>query len=270
MSLAPDAGDRSASVARALGGARAAWPTVEVPDDVFTAYLLARAEGADLDAMHAADLYLACACAGGDAGAIAAFDRAFLAPVSAIVTRTGAPPHVGEEVAQILRERLLVREGPRPPRIVEYGGRGSLAGWIRVVAVRAASTLRRGEREHASVAPAEARPPESPEDATIRARYGDAFERAFRDAFRALPPEDRVILRLHFAEGLNLNRLALALGFSRATAGRRIQSARARLRDETMRLLEGSLKAPRSEIESVLAALRSRLEVSLSALVTAA
>jgi RNA polymerase sigma-70 factor (ECF subfamily) len=79
-----------------------------------------------------------------------------------------------------------------------------------------------------------------------------------------------VILRLHFAEGLNLDRLAVALGHSRATAGRRVQSARARLRDGTMRLLEGSLEASRQEIESVLAALRSRLEVSLSALVTAA
>jgi RNA polymerase sigma-70 factor (ECF subfamily) len=270
MSIASDAGKLSASVARALAEARAAWPAVEVPDDVFAAYLLARSDGSDVDAMHAADLYLACACSRGDARALAAFDSAFLAPVTAIVTRAGAPPHVGGDVAQTLREQLLVRDGPRPPRIAEYAGRGSLAGWIRVVAVRAANGLRRIERGHASVEPPEARPPESPEDATIRARYGDAFERAFRDAFRALPPEDRLILRLHFAEGLNLDRLAVALGFSRATAGRRIQSARARLREETMRLLESSLKAPRPEIESVLAALRSRLEVSLSALVTAA
>jgi RNA polymerase sigma-70 factor len=139
-----------------------------------------------------------------------------------------------------------------------------------VVAVRTASSLRRRERDHESLDPPEPRPPESPEDAAIRARYGDAFERSFRAAFRALPPEDRVILRLHFAEGLNLDGLAVALGFSRATAGRRIQTARARLRDETMRLLEDCLQAPRPEIEGVLALLRSRLEVSLSALVTAA
>jgi len=270
MSAATRDGGLSPSLLRTIADARAAWPTVDVPDDVFASYLLARCEGSSLDSMHAGDLYLACACSRGDGGAIAAFDRVFLAPVSGIVTRTGAPSHVGGDVAQLLRERLLVGDGSRPPRITEYAGRGSLAGWIRVVAVRAASTLRRSERARDGLEPPSAAPVESPEDATMRARYGDAFQGAFREAFRGLPPEDRVILRLHFAEGLNLDRLAVALGFSRATAGRRIQSARARLRDETMSVLEGKLDAPRAEIESILAALRSRLEVSLSALVTAA
>jgi RNA polymerase sigma-70 factor (ECF subfamily) len=250
MSVTSDSGDLSASVSRAIAEARRGWPTIDVPDDVFASYLLARSAGADVGALHAADLYLACACSRGDALAIATFDRIFLAPVDGIVARTGAPAHVGADVTQLLR--------------------GSLAGWVRVVALRAASTLQRDERVHARVEPVAAGPPESPEDAAIRARYGDAFEQAFRDAFRSLPPEDRVILRLHFAEGLNLDRLAVALGFSRATAGRRIQAARARLHDETIRSLEASLDASPEEIESVLAALRSRLEVSLSALVTAA
>jgi RNA polymerase sigma-70 factor, ECF subfamily len=270
MSVTSDSGGLSASVTRSIAEARAEWPTIDVPDDVFASYLLARSPGAEVGALRAADLYLACACARGDEHALATFDRVFLAPVDGIVTRTGAPSHVGADVAQLRRERLLVRQGQGPPRIAEYAGRGSLAGWVRVVALRAASTLQRDERVHARVEPVAAGPPESPEDAAIRGRYGNAFEQAFREAFRSLPPEDRVILRLHFAEGLNLDRLAVALGFSRATAGRRIQAARARLHDETIRLLETSLDASPEEIESVLAALRSRLEVSLSALVTAA
>jgi hypothetical protein len=77
-------------------------------------------------------------------------------------------------------------------------------------------------------------------------------------------------LRLHFAEGLNLDGLAVALGFSRATAGRRIVTARTRLRDETLKLLSERLEASPDEVDSVLAALRSRLEITFGALVSAA
>jgi RNA polymerase sigma-70 factor (ECF subfamily) len=201
MSVPSDAGGLSASVTRAIAEARAAWPTIDVPDDVFATYLLARSPDADVGALRAPDLYLACACSRGDTQGPATFDRVFLAPVDGIVTRTGAPPHVGADVAQLLRERLLVRQGQGPPRIAEYAGRGSLVGWVRVVALRSASTLQRDERVQARIEPVPASPPESPEDAAIRARYGEAFERAFREAFRALPPEERVILRLHFAKG---------------------------------------------------------------------
>jgi hypothetical protein len=37
-----------------------------------------------------------------------------------------------------LRERLLVRRGDRPARIADYPGRGALARWLRVTAVRVA------------------------------------------------------------------------------------------------------------------------------------
>jgi RNA polymerase sigma-70 factor (ECF subfamily) len=263
-------GQLSPALRNAVGQARAAWPEVEVPDDAFASYLLARASGADLSMLHVRDLYLACGCSRGNAQALAIFDRDFAAPLASIVARGGSPEHVGAEVAQRLRERLLVRDGARPPRITEYAGKGSLAGWLRVAAVREASKVQRHERVHASLRPDEPPPAATPEEAAIRARYGEAFNAAFRDAFRMLPAAERVVLRLHFAEGLNLDGLAVALGFSRATAGRRLVDARARLRDETMRLLGDRLAAPPDEIASVLAALRSRLEITFGDLVSAA
>jgi hypothetical protein len=63
--------------------------------------------------------------------------------------------------------------------------------------------------------------------------------------------------------------VAAALDFSRATAGRRLLAARARVRDETLRILTDRLGASRSEVESVIRVLGSHLEVSLGALVTA-
>jgi len=263
-------GQIAAHLDRAVRDGRSAWPALEVPDDAFAAYLLARAGGADVSGLHLGDLYLACACARKDTAAIATFDREFIAPLAAIVTRGGAPAHVAAEVTQILRERLLVGDAQRPPRVVDYSGRGSLAGWLRIAAVREASKVHRHERVQAGLRPDEPPPPATPEESAIRARYGDAFNTAFRDAFRALPAEDRLILRLHFAEGLNLDGLAVALGFSRATAGRRIVAARTHLREETLRLLGERLEASPEEVDSVLKALRSRLEITFGALVSAA
>ena len=257
------------SLVDAIARARAAWPEVSVPDDVFASYLLARA-GEELGGIHVADLDLSCGCARGDASAISAFDRVFMAPIGGVVERSGAPAHVGAEVAQTLRDRLLVADGSRSPRIAEYAGRGSLAGWLRVAAVREAGKVRRHERVHADLTPDRAPPPPTPEQEALVAQYGALFEAAFRDAFCALAAEDRVILRLHFAEGLNLDHLAVALAFSRATAGRRLLAARGRLREGTMRLMAESIHGSPEEVESVLAAMQSRLDLSMGALVTAA
>jgi RNA polymerase sigma-70 factor (ECF subfamily) len=252
--------------------ARKAWPGVVVEDATFARYLAGRGAGESDEAtrLHVTDLYLACACAEGDANAVATFDRAFLAPLAGIVARAGFADHVGAEVSQTLRERLLVGHEGRPPRITEYGGRAPLAAWLRVAAIREAGKVRRHENVHASLRPDPQRPPTTPEEETIRARYGKAFEEAFADAFRTLPAEDRLTLRLHFAEGLNLDGLATTFGFSRATAGRRLILARTRLKDETMRLFGEKLDASGTEVESVLRVLRSGLEVSFEALVTSA
>jgi RNA polymerase sigma-70 factor (ECF subfamily) len=259
----------SPAVERALAEARAAWPDVDVPPEIFASYLAARADGADASKVHAADLYLACACARGDARAIAAFDRVYLAPVEGIVRSVGAE-HLAADLAQTVRARLLGDEQGRR-RIEDYRGTGTLAGWIRIMSVRLASNARRHERARtrAERTPGALAPP-TIEDEVLRARYGDAFNAAFRDAFRALDAEDRLVLRLHFVEAMTFDQIAAALEFSRATVGRRLLGARTRLREETLRALEGSLAATRAEIESVLAALASHLDVSFSALVSAA
>ena len=121
---------------------------------------------------------------------------------------------------------LLVGDAGNAPRISEYSGRGSLAGWLRIAALREASKVARHERTEARLRPDDPPPALTPEEQTIRARYGDAFNEAFRAAFAALPAEERLLLRLHFVDGLNLDRLAVALYCSRATAGRRLLAAR--------------------------------------------
>jgi len=257
-------------VATSVRAGREAWPGIVVADAVFARYVAERGIGDAEGGLHLADLYLACACAQGDPMAVAELDRAFLAPLAGVVAHAGFPPDVGAEVAQVLRERLLVGDAERPPRIREYGGRASLRWWLRVAAIREAGKVRQRETRHARLLAEAQPPPMTPEEAAIRNRYETVFQAAFAQAFRALPPEDRLTLRLHFADGLNLDGLAVALGVSRATAGRRLLLARTRLKDETMRLVGEQLDASTTEVESVLKALRSGLELSFGALVTSA
>jgi RNA polymerase sigma-70 factor (ECF subfamily) len=273
MGERPDA-SVSPRLATALREARDSWPGVALEDGTFARYLAGRdaatSEADETKSLLLRDLYLACACAAGDPQAVAAFDRIFLAPLADIVARAGFPAPIGADVVQILRERLLVGHEGRPPRITEYGGRAPLSAWLRVAAIREAGKVRRHENVHAGLRPDPPRPPPTPEEEAIRARYGKAFEDAFSDAFRGLPAEDRLTLRLHFSEGLNLDGLATTFGFSRATAGRRLLLARARLKDETLRLFGERFDASGTEVESVLRVLRSGLEVSFEALVTSA
>jgi RNA polymerase sigma-70 factor len=272
MSVAHPRGEPSVALKDAFDLARAAWPHVHLPEEAFAAYVLARAAGGQLAGLSVSELYLACGCVRGDRDALSSFDRDYLGKIPAQLARAGTTPEFCAEVTQLVRDRLLSPKADSPPRIAEYGGRGSLAGWVRVVALRVAADLRhedRSFRHRANLSAMVPQPsPQSPEEATFRARYGELFRKAFRDGLQTLSPEERIILRLHFAEGLNLDGLATALGCSRATAGRRVQTARESLREATLRRIENELDASRDDVESVLTALRSQLEISLGALLT--
>jgi RNA polymerase sigma-70 factor, ECF subfamily len=259
---------------RMLADSRAAWPAITVTDEAYVRYVAERApggEGPGLEDLHAPDVYLACACAAADAQAIAALDRGYLPNVISVLTRSGFERAVAEEAVQRLRERLFVAAEGKRAKIADYSGRGPLAGWLRVAATRAAKDFRRDEATRAAVAH-DAGPPASipsvdPELATIQRRYGDSFNRAFREAFASLTAEERSVLRLYFVDGLNIDRIGAALGLSRATVGRRMLTARERLLAETLRLLGESLHATPTEVESLLAVVRSKLEISLGALI---
>src|SRR5687767_12683435 len=92
--------------------ARAAWPTVELPDHELIAYVAERlppdATGATLRALRTADLYLACGCAGGSPAALAAFDAAYFADVDVALRRAGDALGLADEVRQMVREKLFV------------------------------------------------------------------------------------------------------------------------------------------------------------------
>jgi RNA polymerase sigma-70 factor (ECF subfamily) len=256
---------------RALSAGRAAWPGVSVDADDYTRYLAARVdEGEDplaaIEALHTTDLYLACACSSGSEEAVGVFARRLLADLGGALAPAGATA-LAEDVRQILLERLFVRGEGSLPKIATYSGRGPLGAWVRVSAVRIAVSLRRGE--HAAEAPDHAGAPEplaegvDPELDALKLHYAAAFNAALREAFSHLVPRDRTLLKLHYVDGVSVERIAGSYNVHRVSASRWLSAARARVLEETTRLLRERQRLTESELESVTRLVRSRLEVSL-------
>jgi RNA polymerase sigma-70 factor (ECF subfamily) len=244
---------------------RAAWPGIEIDAEVFASQI-----SEPDDSLHAGDLYLACACGLGDAAAIAAFDEKYISQVPSFLARTRATSAQIDEVRQQLRTRLLLSADGKRPKICEYSGRGALGSWLRVVALRVASNLRRGDKQHVELdddsGPPQAMPQLDPEMALIRNKYGAAFQSAFNDAFVALTPEQRNLFRLHYLDGLNIDRIGVVFSVSRATVGRMMISAREKLMEATLERMQSQLQISPSELTSLLGVVKSQLEVSLRTL----
>jgi RNA polymerase sigma-70 factor (ECF subfamily) len=263
----------AASIDAAVGAARQAWPGIAGDEPAFRARLEARAAGAAdpgaaITSMCATDLWLALGCATGDASALEAFDGRYLSQMPAALARHRARDRA-DEVCQLVRERLLVAREDAPPRIAEYSGRGALGAWVRIAALRVASNLVRGDRDHDALDETElaGELADAPELAVLESRYGAAFRAAFRGAFAALDAEERTLLKLHFIDGISVRKLTPILGVSPATAGRRLLAAQARLGERVLAELAARVETPPVELASVVRALLSRLDVSLSVLI---
>ena len=219
--------------------------------------------------MATSDLYLACACADGDATAIAAFEAHVLDVVAPSLRRMQVDPDVVSEVAQRIRRNLLVADG-EVPTIAQFAGRGDLRGWVRVIAVREALALARETRSHqqlsddalARIVSADA----DPETAYLKTAYRDEFGRAFEQAVSELDDRDRLLLRQQFVDGLTIDDIAGAYGVHRATAARWLEGARERLASRTRTLIRVRLGVRSAEVDSILRLIRSRVQLSIGGL----
>lgn len=257
--------------ARAAEGA-ADWPAIRVEPDRFSRYLAARVVGdpepsAALAALHVGDLYLACACGDGDATAIAVFDREVMSQLPRLLHREKPEPALLDELRQILATRLFVEV---PPRIEKFGGRGPLLTWLKVVASRALSNLRRSGGDRATAEDKAADGPDAigfidPELALIRQRFGVDFREALAAAFASLELRDRNLVRLHFVDRLGIDALVPIFQVSRATVARHLAAAREALTERTVAHLGTRLRLPEAELVSLVNQVRSKLDVSLSA-----
>lgn len=221
-----------------------------------------------LSRCRAEELVLATMAARGHAAAIAEVEQRYAKVLTTVCRRFATPREPAEDLLQSLRGRWFVGEGDRAGRLADYSGQGSLEGFLRVTAVRWFLDLgKRKDRarevlagstpvlEHAALGDLEL--------SIIKAEHREQVTRALHRAASALAPGDRLLLRQHVVDGLTIDQLAAALGLHRATAARRVASARDKLASETRRELQRSLALDEQELGELLAQTMSQLEVSL-------
>jgi RNA polymerase sigma-70 factor, ECF subfamily len=251
--------------ADACAAAANAWPDLPSPDAAFVEALHDQvADAAELPLLHVGDLFLAHHVLRGEIRAVAAV-RAMLDVLRAPLRRTGASDELIAEVLADLPADLVVRRATGEPMLAGYAGRGPLAGWLRVIAVR--TLVERRRRTGASVDDdlvAELATPElDPELAVLRRHYAGELKTAFLAALAALDPVDLLLLRQRYLDGLGIDRLAALHGIHRATAARRLAAARSDLSERVRRRLLDKLRVGGATLDSIIRLVGSELELSL-------
>jgi RNA polymerase sigma-70 factor (ECF subfamily) len=252
----------------------------------FAAELAARFDGDDEEAgrwwdhLHAADLYLACACARGVPGALAAFERTYGEEIARTARRFERPGLAADDLLQRLRTKLFTAvpaelsedATARPPKIAAYTGQGFLQNWVRVTTTRAFIDCCRWQTEAPEVPLADellAVLPEvgaDPELGLLKREHAEHFKSSFAEAVAALASDERVLLRQHFLDRLTVDQLGALYHLHRATAARRLAKARQALLDGARAALARRLGLPPAELAAALELVASRLEVSLERL----
>lgn len=278
---APSEHDRaraSAALGRAFHDAKEAFPTVALPMEAFYAHLGEKFQAAeaavDVEAWLATrstrELYLACACAAGDAAAIALCEKMFFDQVFAAIARLRKSGHDADDVAQLVRQRAFLAEPGQRPKIAEYSGQGSLGAWLRVVATRVALNHGRNldDQPHAPEDELEAlaAPATDAELALVKSRYRAAFRDALVEGLAALSARDRNLLRHHYCDGLTLIEVGAIHRVHRVTAARWIDEARAKLFAATRAALLRRCVLSDAELASIVRVMRSDLTLSLGEL----
>src|SRR5437868_12536241 len=112
-------------VAGAFAAARAAWPEIELDEPRFIAYVHARQPHSA--AVHAGDMYLACACLEHVPGAWAALEAGPFREACTALARIAAPADRIADATQAVFRQLL------GGTLADYAGRGKLRAWLKVL-----------------------------------------------------------------------------------------------------------------------------------------
>ncbi|HEY4182707.1 MAG TPA: hypothetical protein VGM90_38010 [Kofleriaceae bacterium] len=256
-------------LARAIAAAEVRWPTVRLSHRDFVAYLAARMSPGEsalsqLPARALDDLYLAFGCTIGDDAAVAAFDSAVLRDIPRALRRGDMDSAHLEDTRQHVATKLLATS---PPGIASYAGRGSLRGWVRVIAIRESGRLKDGTKQETPVADDALFDAVAsgivPSQSLLKDAYRKSFKSAFEAALAALSIHDRLLLKQHFLDGLSIDRMASLHDVHRATAARWIAKLLETLLGDTRARLQTELDVNADELESVMRLIQSCMDASI-------
>lgn len=245
------------------------WPDVAVDAGEVKRAFEAKLAGEEPPAISVAnvvEVHLAIACARGDEKAIAAFDRAYLDVVPVALAGMKLTAATVEDVKSGVRDKLLLADGEKPPRILEYAGRGRLRGLVQVSASRMAIDRIRLEEREAELPARDIAAPANLELSLIKAQYRAAFVDGFAKAVAGASRRDRNLLRLHFLGGVTLEQLATMYGVHRATVVRWLAAAREAVFGATRAHVAEAIGAPADELDEMFDLVRSRVELSVERL----
>ncbi len=269
-------GSRYSAVMSALAAlhqrASEAQPDVAVDAERLAAALRERLGGELTDETIAAlhhDVVLAIAAAAGDPRAIGACDQLCSREVDFAAARLRATPTQADDVRSEMRRLLFTADGERPAAIATYTGRGDLRGYARVIAARAlARRMQRDQREESLDGEVLEKLGSSidPEVAMLRERYRPEVDAAFRAALSTLSERARAVLRYNLLDGWSIDRIGERYGVHRSTAARWLDAARAELGSGIRGELARRLAIGESQVDSIVALVTSRIEVSLDKL----
>jgi RNA polymerase sigma-70 factor (ECF subfamily) len=248
----------------ALALGRRCWPGLELDPAAFARF--AQAAGLEPGAAGAGDALLAYACAAGVPAAVALFEEHMVPAARRAIARVQPSPSAVDETVQRFRLKLLV--GPSPA-IARFRGRSPLRAWLRVAATRMAlDDLRRqhaGDRPVDTLADRLIAGALDPELGLLVASVQDVVRATLSKAIQQLPLRDRNLLRMHFEDGLSIDRLAAPAGVHRATIARWLRAACDRVAAAVQHEL--GTRHPElgsSSLDSLMRAVRSRLDIDLS------
>jgi len=258
-------------LADAWAAARDAWSDLDVPSAEFAGHVGRIAAGAEDPAasireLATNDLYLACAAVHGEARALSAFESHTFGEIHSAAAALRAVDADVEEVKQIIRTQLFVSNGQRPPVVADYAGRGSLRGWVRVIATRELLRMRRKSRKEIPLEEYILHDQETqgdPELDRLKHAYREQVASALRDAIEHLETRERLLLRYQICDRLNIDEIGAIYQVHRATAARWLGKARSALLALTKERLAIILSVDPGETDSILRLVQSQLDVSL-------
>jgi RNA polymerase sigma-70 factor (ECF subfamily) len=264
--------DLDAELAALVAAGRQAWPSVTLDNAVFVsqvARVVADRDAEDaLSSLQAGELYLACACGQGDEEAARRFRQEAEQTMRAALTKV-VKGELLDEVLQQAMTKILVGDGQ--PAVLKFAGRGKLAAWARVTALRLGYDARRREKREPVDAAEELFDQavvveRDPQLEKLKRTYRSAFRRAFSTALDELSVRERAVLRYCYLDGLNIDEVGVLFGVHRATVARWRVKARESLFERTREIFQRDFNLDTDEMSSVMRLIESQLSISVGGL----
>jgi RNA polymerase sigma factor (sigma-70 family) len=175
------------------------------------------------------DLYLATACARGEEEAWEECAGRHFGFLRNFARRYLREPQAGDVADAVIAD--LWQRG----RIARFDGRSTLRTWLGAVMAHAALNAIKASRRHAPLLSEEHEPSRPWRDVMGASGPADDETRAIlrelvTEALDDLANESRLLLLLHYEQGLSLDQMRVVLGGSKSTMSRRLNQVRLQLR----------------------------------------